>query len=187
MNFCHAARHDKNRNTATAVENTVQIKEGKNVSNAAALPALVLSAITVDGIICIEVAFITNKSFWARSFPSFSSSPMALTAYGVAAPPMPKRLQERFIARFSDAASFSVLKSLRESGFSARAACFESPLFSARRETPIHTAYMQKRVSAIFAERSAPPRREERSLSGAIIAITASEAIKITEKMTFIY
>ena len=68
------------------MEKVVQISEGSTMSAAAALPALVLKAITVVGISCTLVAFTIKRSFCANEFLSFSNSPMAFTAYGVAAP-----------------------------------------------------------------------------------------------------
>lgn len=62
------------------METTVHIKDGRKISKAAPLPAEVRRAMTVDGISWIDVAFMTNKSFCANSFLSFSNSSIALTA-----------------------------------------------------------------------------------------------------------
>lgn len=99
---------------------------------------------------------------------------------------MPKRLQDKFIATFSSAASLSVLKILRESGFKPLAASLENPLFSARRESPIHTAYMQNKVSAVAAAFSPPPKSVDNSLSGATIVMTTIDNRKTAVKIAFI-
>ena len=156
------------------------------MSEAAPLPALVLSAITVVGTICTEVAFIINSSFCANTLFSFSSSPIALTAYGVAAPPIPKRLHDKFIAKFSLATSLSVLNSRLDKGFKAFEAVRDKPLFSASRESPIHTAYMQKSVTAIVSDLSAPFSSAGSTPSGEINVSAVSEIKNIHVKIAFI-
>lgn len=136
----HSLFPKPNNKTAQVVEIAVAISDGKKISKAAPLPALARRAITVVGKICMLVALIINSKICALLFFSVSKAFIALTAKGVAAPPIPKRLQETFIATFSIAVLFSVLKIFLATGVIIFDAARVIPAFSATFESPIQTA-----------------------------------------------
>ena len=86
------------RNPPISVENTVVSKVGKTISAGATLCKAVRTAIIDVGTSCKDVAFKTNSIADEYSaFGLLSKSCAAFIPYGVAAPPRPKRLDDKFI------------------------------------------------------------------------------------------
>ena len=74
------------------------MRVGRNTEAAFVLPAAARRDMTVAGMICIEVAFITSSmSILSVAFPSSRHiDAMASIADGVVAPPIPSILDARF-------------------------------------------------------------------------------------------
>lgn len=156
--------------------------------DALSLPAVILSPITVVGKICIEVdAKIISIIMGLFALPEPSSRRcMAFIPRGVAAPPMPRMLQEMFMQMSSLVVASKFPKIFFVAGERIFDSILLSPLSSITCKIPIHTAYIAHKLRQSLRVSSLALSIEGKMISGFIYIKTQMLATIIQNQILFI-
>lgn len=169
------------------VEKAVQIKEGRTISAGAPLPKEARRPTTEVGSSCNEVAFNAKNIHEAYSAcGDLSSSRAPSIPYGVAAPPSPKKLQERLALMACNVCSSSVRNSRLQTGRRTFAIPLVIPHAFHTSIKPIQTAYEASNATQRVAESPAASKtvgRNKGGLTNSKIAVAPKKRLK---KMAFI-